>query len=103
MTWSGQNINAGEQKVTKYESPQRIEYTLEFTDRDFHATGEIKLEQLEKGVRVTWRNFGDVGNSFFARLMIGGLDASIGESFQKGLERLKKLAEAGNTTNQSDK
>ena len=91
--WESASEGTGEMTFTSVVPNQRVDYALYFPDFQMRSAGEIKLEPVARGTRVTWTNQGDVGanpiNRYFAQVM----DRLVGPDFEEGLKNLKALAE----------
>lgn len=96
MRWQGSNTSSGEIRVLANEPNRSIRYEYNMGNGSMIAQGEITIstEGLSPGqVEVTWHDRGDTGYSVFARLFAGSLDEVVGPIFEKGLAKLKRLAE----------
>ncbi len=91
-SWTSEDMGGGTLTIAKLEPNKRIENTLEFAGQ---GTGEgiWEFEPAGDDVKVTWSMNGKaegVMDRYFG-LMIDGM---VGPSFEDGLARLKKVAEA---------
>ncbi|MCH9807183.1 MAG: SRPBCC family protein [Alphaproteobacteria bacterium] len=97
--WSG-NEEVGEGKMTITDSTphQNIKLNLEFI-KPFEGNSDVefRFEPVGEGTKVTWSLDGDQG--FFERglMLLLGMDMAqmIGDDYDKGLAKLKKVVEAG--------
>ena len=93
--WDGNdNVGAGRMEVVAAEEPTRIDMQLDFL-RPFecHNMAVFTLEPVGDATRVTWRL---EGPSQFVSNVISvfiDMDAMVGSDFEKGLQKLKALAE----------
>lgn len=76
-------------------TPDRIELALAFL-KPFKATNRVRLDfvPVAGGTDVTWTMSGEqnaIGRLFYALLK---MEQALGRDFEKGLARLKALAEA---------
>jgi len=96
MSWvsDNRNVGSGSQEILVLDKPNKAELSL-----DFGAEGTAKaayvLVKDGDGTKFTWTFDGDMGSS-----PIGGwfglmMDGMLGPDYEKGLAKLKKLAEAG--------
>ncbi|GAB4013396.1 SRPBCC family protein [Nocardioides ultimimeridianus] len=95
--WKG-NSKAGEGTMTFTAiSASQIDVGLVFV-KPFRASNEVSFElvPVEGGTRVTWTMGGD-RNPLFALMGRLFLDNAIGKDFDKGLARLKAVAERTDT------
>ncbi|HMP83377.1 MAG TPA: SRPBCC family protein [Verrucomicrobiota bacterium] len=97
MSWSG-NRKVGEGKMTITESAPAsfIQFRLEFL-RPFKATNTAEFVFAPRGdqTSVTWSMAGK--NNFMGKVfsLFFNCDTMVGKDFEKGLARLKAVAEAG--------
>ncbi|MES0491230.1 MAG: SRPBCC family protein [Leptospirales bacterium] len=92
VIWNGANTKPGKRVITKSVLNEKVEYMI-YLDNKFSARGELVLETVEKGTRVTWRDYGDLGWNLMGRLIASSANEQIGYAFDKGLMKLKVLAE----------
>jgi uncharacterized protein YndB with AHSA1/START domain len=93
--WESKSEGKGKMTFTAVEPAKRIEYKLEFLDMNMVSTGRMELQPADKGVRVVWVSDGDLGMNPINRWFGLFLDKMIGPDFEKGLAKLKSIAEAG--------
>lgn len=91
--WQSESEGSGEMEITDLEHNKKVVYSLYFPDFEMGSTGQITLEELEQGTRVTWSDEGDVGNNPVDRYVVLMLDDLIGPDFEMGLENLKTVVE----------
>lgn len=103
MTWASQDpsVGRGEQSIVQADPYSRIETRVVFDGRQ-ESTSILSLEPVESGTKVVWRleadfplrldgNFGnDLAGRWFSRL----LDRFVGADYERGLAKLKALAES---------
>jgi hypothetical protein len=94
MTWKGNQVGKGSVLITKGEPAKGITYDLEFEDGKYRSGGELRFEPVGSDTRVVWTNDGDAGWNPMTRVFNLFMDRLIGPDFQKGLDKLKTLAEA---------
>ena len=92
--WTDPKSMNGNMTITAVDSGKRIDYELNF-DGFPTSTGYFEIGAADGGQRVTWRLDGTLSQNPFARL-IGSffVDSGIGGDFEKGLAKLKQLAES---------
>lgn len=96
-TWSGnRNVGAGRLEITEAVPPSRIEMRLQMF-RPMAADNQIEFKLVPSGddTRVTWRMSGP--QPLIGKVISTFMDCEqmIGPMFDKGLARLKTLAESG--------
>lgn len=103
MTWKSQDpsVGSGEQSIVEADPYARIVTRVVFDGRQ-ESTSILSLEPVESGTKVIWRldadfplrldgNFGnDLVGRWFSRL----LDRFVGADYERGLAKLKALAES---------
>lgn len=96
MTWSSENerVGSGSQEIMISEPDERVETAVDFGGMG-SATSWIVLAPDGDATKVTWGLLTDAGHSPVARWMGLMMDRWVGADYEKGLERLKTLAEAG--------
>ncbi|MDM7861079.1 SRPBCC family protein [Alteromonas sp. ASW11-36] len=94
--WLSETEGNGAMEIIELEHNKRVVYDLVFPDMDMSSTGELILEPLDDGTKVTWMDYGDLGDSVTFRYFGLFMDKFIGPDFEDGLANLKIVAE--NTT-----
>ena len=94
--WSGnRKVGQGNMEITDATEHSSIEIALEFL-KPFKATNTtlFSLEPTGEGTNVTWAMTGR--KTFMTRVMgiFKSMDAMVGPDFERGLGRLKNVAEA---------
>jgi uncharacterized protein YndB with AHSA1/START domain len=94
--WSGEKTGEGRMTILEVEPPERVRIKLEFL-KPFAglSTTTFTFSPSGTGCDVSWRMAGD--NDFMGKAMslFGGMDRMVGPDFEKGLAKLKAVAEAG--------
>lgn len=103
MTWSSENpsVGRGKQTIVEAEPYARVVQRVVFDGRQ-ESTATMTFEPVDGGTRVTWRLEADfplrLGGSFFddlvGRWFSTLLDRFVGADYERGLARLKDLAES---------
>jgi hypothetical protein len=94
--WDGnRKAGAGSMEITGDE-PERVDVDLRFT-RPFPLASRMQMLITPTGdsTVVTWRLLGEVSGVARAFSMVRSMDSLVGPDFEKGLARLKQVAEAG--------
>lgn len=93
--WEGNKaVGKGSMQITEMQPPQRLLIKLDFTAPfEAHNMAEFTLVDQGASTQLTWAMYGP--SPFISKLMTTfiSLDKMVGNDFQKGLERLKALAE----------
>lgn len=95
--WSGNDeVGKGSMKIIESRPPEAIVIDLEFEEpMATTASNRFDFAAEDGGTRVTWSMSGEnnfVGKLFF--LVMGGVDKALGKDFEKGLSKLKEIAES---------
>ena len=93
MSWDGKKTGQGEMTLTKAVLPAELAYDLAFEHGKFKSVGTFTFEPAGDGTTVIWTDSGDMGGNPFYHWMGLAMDKLIGPDFEKGLARLKTLAE----------
>lgn len=95
MEWVSQKqeVGSGSQEITASEPPRRVAVHLEFTGQD-PADAHYDIVPEGTASRLTWGFDADFGNNLLYRYLGLFLDALVGKDFEKGLARIKALAES---------
>ncbi len=92
--WESKSEGNGKMTIQTLEAPKRVAYLLEFPDMGMSSQGSMALEPAADGVKVVWVDAGDLGMNPLSRWFGLFLDGMIGPDFERGLVKLKGLAEA---------
>jgi hypothetical protein len=94
MNWESKdpNVGAGSQAITRLEPGKEVEMQLDF-GRQGTATGWVELVANGPATTVTWGFKTDTGFNPIARYFGLAIDRMVGPDFEKGLAKLKSLAE----------
>ena len=95
MTWKGEKSGQGLFTISSADPAKGITYDLDFENGRYKSTGAIRFEAADAATKVTWTNEGDAGANPVKRYFNLLMDKMMGPDFQKGLDRLKALAEGG--------
>jgi uncharacterized protein YndB with AHSA1/START domain len=96
VEWESEHpkVGSGTQEVTAVEPNKRVDTHLGFGD---HGTADayFTFEPGDGGTKVTWGFDSDLGNNPIGRYFGLVMDGMIGPMYEKGLEKIKELAEGG--------
>jgi Polyketide cyclase / dehydrase and lipid transport len=95
-TWSGnRKAGQGRMEITGAEEPNRVVIDLRF-EKPFKSSSETTflLEPDGPGTKVTWRMTGPATMMTKVMGLFTSMDKMIGPDFEKGLERLRGVAES---------
>jgi len=91
--WNGEILGNGELIVTEAVPGEAFGYELLFDKGKYVSKGAIVLKEVEDSVLVIWTDEGDLGFNPIARYMGLLMDSQMGKEFDKGLAKLKVIAE----------
>lgn len=92
-TWNSQLLGQGHMQIVEAQPPERLGYQLQLRTPGLAtaATGLIRLEQLQIGVRVTWTFDADLGWNPAQRWAGLGMNRIVGTDLDNGLAHLSLL------------
>lgn len=95
MAWSSTSraIGAGSQRIVASEPDRVVRFAYEFGDQG-KADAALAVEPEGAASRVTWTLDTEFGWNLVGRYFGLAFDAMVGPDFEKGLDKLKVLAEA---------
>jgi uncharacterized protein YndB with AHSA1/START domain len=95
MTWASEDrgVGSGAQEIVKSEPPRLVQARLEFGD-DGTALTTWTIVPAGEGSRVTWALDTDLGMNPAMRYMGLAFDRLVGRDYERGLAKLKALAES---------
>ena len=95
MSWASDNaqVGSGSQTITEYEPEGRVVAALDFGPQG-RAVATTTVEPAGDGSRVTWGFDTDLGMNPVARYFGLALEGMIAPDFERGLAKLKDVAEA---------
>lgn len=94
--WSGnRKAGAGSMEITG-DDPERVDVDLRFT-RPFPSESRMQLLITPTGdtTVLTWRLLGEVSGVARLFTMVRPMDSVVGPDFERGLQRLTRVAESG--------
>jgi len=92
-TWIGKVLGNGALVITDLKPTESMSYDLSFNEGEMKSTGKIDLLQQGDSVKVNWTHSGELGYNPIYRYMGLFIDGMMAPDFEKGLARLKKVAE----------
>lgn len=90
--WNGKKMGEGTMTATEFISGQMVAYDLSFAQGKYKSKGKILIEQGDS-CKVSWFDEGDLGYNPLNRYMGLFMGKMMGPDFEKGLAKLKKVAE----------
>lgn len=93
-TWNGKKMGEGVMVSTELVPGQLVAYDLAFNHGKYKSKGKFILEKQGDSCRVSWLDEGDLGYNPMARYMGLFMDKMLAPDFEKGLAKMKTVAEA---------
>lgn len=94
MSWKSEKNGNGALTVTSSDPARGVEYSLMMAEFSQPARGSITFQPEGAATRVTWKDAGTVGQNPIGKLFRPLLERILASHFDKGLAKLKVLAEA---------
>ena len=95
--WEGnRKAGKGDMEITA-DAPQQVDVALRF-EKPFAARNRIELVLTPSGdasTSVEWRMHGELSGLLRLFSVVRSMDSLVGRDFEKGLARLKRVAEGG--------
>jgi effector-binding domain-containing protein len=91
--WTGKVLGNGEMVITEIVPDELIAYDLSFDNGKYQSKGMLIIEAVGDSNKVSWLDEGDLGYNPISRYMGLFMDKMMGPDFEKGLAKLKKVAE----------
>ena len=97
MSWRSDDpeAGAGTQEIVVSRPNEEVAMRLDFGPQGM-AQAAFLLEPADRGTQVTWTFAYEVGNDLIGRYIGQIMKGMVGEKYEEGLARLKRLAETGN-------
>ena len=97
LGWNDPELGSGSFTLTRVDAPRRVEYRVEVggsmrTGGSMLTEGAITLAEEPGGVRVQWRERGDLGRNPLMGWWALSMDRAQSDELVKGLERLEAVA-----------
>lgn len=93
LRWRSTVIGHGSIEITSLQYNKQVIYVLDNPELGIKAHGDMKLESLGTGTRLTWISEGGVGLNIIDRYKLLFFDDKLGSDIQVGLENIKTLVE----------
>jgi len=91
--WKGEILGNGELIVTEAVPGESFGYDLIFDEGKYQSKGGFKYDEVNDSVLIIWTDEGDLGFNPLNRYMGLFMDKMMGPDFEKGLTKLKEVAE----------
>ena len=93
-TWSGnEEVGRGEQTITSMNESEVVTHLHFIEPFEAEADAKTSVEQTDDGVKVTWSYDADSPYPMNVMNLFMDMDEMLGPDFQKGMDKLKVLAE----------
>jgi len=91
--WDGKVIGNGQMSLTELIPGQLVGYDLSFQHGKYNSKGKLIIESAGDSCKVSWTDEGDLGYNPINRYMGLFMGKMLAPDFDKGLAKLKKIAE----------
>jgi effector-binding domain-containing protein len=91
--WTGKKMGDGQILLTELIPGQLVAFDLSFMEGKMKSKETFTIEKMGDSCKVTWSDQGDLGYNPFARFMGLRMNKMMGPDFEKGLAKLKAVAE----------
>jgi len=91
--WEGKKLNNGEIKITRLSDGNSVSYEFITEKGRFKSNGKIDVMRQGDSCLVRWVAEGKLGNNPLSRYWGLFIDKILGPDFEKGLSKLKNVAE----------
>jgi uncharacterized protein YndB with AHSA1/START domain len=91
-SWDSETQGHGRMRFDEAQPPNRLGYTISFDGLQSTARGEIRLEHVAAGTRVTWSLESTVGANVLLRWLSLVNDYWLGHDLEAALDRLATVA-----------
>jgi hypothetical protein len=95
LAWDDPDLGSGSFTLGSIAS-DRVEYVVDVEEGSMRSSGSVTLSTEPDGVRVVWREEGDLGWSPLMGYWALSMGRAQSEELAKGLERLAELVEESN-------
>jgi effector-binding domain-containing protein len=96
-TWEGKVLGDGQMVLTQLKPGELVAYDLSFQKGKYQSKGKITIEETGDSCKVSWIDEGDLGYNPMARYMGLFMGRMMNPDFDKGLSKLKQIAEQRKT------
>ncbi len=91
--WDGKILKDGEMILTQLVPGELVAYDIAFNKGKYKSKGKITIEKVGDSCKVAWMDDGDLGYNPLARYMGLFMGKMMNPDFDKGLAKLKIIAE----------
>ncbi len=95
LVWDHPDMGDGVFEITQAHPPGHLAYTVLVEEGALRTQGDMTLEAVEGGTRVTWREEGDFGWNPLMGYWALAMERVQGRELAKGLDRLEAEVAAG--------
>ena len=95
MIWKSEKMGNGQLTVVRGDAATGLDYEMKMDEMSEMAHGSIRYAQEGSGTRVTWKDEGTLGGNPLMRLMGPLMEGMMNTYFDRGLAKMKALAEQG--------
>ncbi|MCX6249056.1 MAG: GyrI-like domain-containing protein [Bacteroidetes bacterium] len=92
--WDGKTIGNGQMTLTQLNPGELVAYDLMFQHGKYNSKGKFIIEASGDSTKVSWSDNGDLGYNPISRYFGLFMGKMMGPYFEKGLAKLKQIAEA---------
>ncbi|MGX5820997.1 SRPBCC family protein [Chitinophaga lutea] len=93
QSWVANKNETGTMTITESVPGQRVKFNIVFGGFDDPMYGDIQLEAVPEGTRVTWENKGRMGNNPLYKWMGLFMDKMMGSAIDKSFDNIRKICE----------
>lgn len=94
LRWDDPELGAGSFQIVLAEAPSRVAYEVDVGEGAMRTSGSLELTPEGAGVRVTWRESGDLGRNPLMGYWALFMDRAQSVELAKGLDRLSEVVTA---------
>ncbi|WP_310460540.1 SRPBCC family protein [Sphaerotilus sp.] len=91
-SWDSETQGRGRMRFDEVQPPNRLGYAVTFDNLGSTSRGEIRLEAVAAGTRVTWTLESTVGANVLLRWLSLAADYRLGRDVEEALDRLAEVA-----------
>ncbi len=90
MKWTAQRMGSGQMRIVEAVPGQRVRYELGMSGSDMTVHGDVRLETVPEGTRVTWTDSGSLGKNVLVRYLGPVLDRAMRAAYQTSFAKLER-------------
>lgn len=94
LRWDDPEMGSGSFRIVEAHAPTRVDYLVEVGGGAMRTSGSVELAAEAAGVRVTWRESGDLGRNPLMGFWALFMDRAQSAELAKGLDRLAQVVAA---------